>query len=355
MTTFIFPEDIRENAVFSKYYQIYTQLKKELFFGNHKEGERLFSVRDLQKKYSVNMKTIRTAIGLLSDDGLVVNKPASGLYLNNANLRKQNLSMGNIWFFQPGRSSNHPYYNGVLSALQRQAGRIGLNVIVNRDADTSGFANWFRPETGDGLVVTGEFNDAFVNRLRKISGLRYVIVGNYELPENVPNVHTKIRESVYKTMELAAAAGHRRVGVISNPVAKLATREIMEAVDTAVKNGLVEYCCGIFDEKGDGYAAMEKMKDSGVDSVFVTEAEFFGLCRYAVEHKIKCPKELFVIRFGKHEEKDAYSDIAAINVMSDKMIMAEKIISTLFRGGPALSELDGEVIKNFPQTGKFIQ
>jgi prepilin-type N-terminal cleavage/methylation domain-containing protein len=348
INTFIFPEDIREDNIFSKYYQIYIQLKKELFFGNHKEGERFYSVRELQKKYTVNIKTIRTSIAMLANDGFVVNKPASGLYLNSPGQRKANLSMGNIWFFQPGCSSNHPYYNGVLSSLQLRAGRNGLNVIVNRDIDTSGFANWFHPETGDGLVVTGEFDNAFIDKLRKINGLRYIVVGNYELPKDVPNVHAKIRESVYKTMEIAVAAGRRRVGVISNPTAKLATREIMEGVDNAVKDGLVEYCCGVFDEKGNGYAAMEQMKGADIDTVFVTEAEFFGLCRYAVEHKIKCPEELFVIRFGKHEEKDAYHDIAAINVMSDKMILAEKIMSTLFCGGPKLTELDSEIIKVYP-------
>ena len=98
---------------------------------------------------------------------------------------------------------------------------------------------------------------------------------------------------------------------------------------------------------------MLKLKDSGCDSILVSEAAFFGLCRYVFEHKIKCPEDLFVIRYGKNKDDDIYGDVAAINVISDKSIMAEKVMSTLFGGGPVHSELDCEVIKIFPVPGKI--
>ncbi len=347
MDTFILPEEIRENGSLPMYHQIYAQLKKELFFGKYDVGARFFSIRDLRAKYDVNAETVRAAIDRLVEDGFVTSKPMSGIYVNSSKKRRSDIAMGNVWFCQLTGSRNYPFYSGILSALQRRAALAGMNVIVNHCTDVSDLERWFKPETGDGLVVTGDIDAAVIRWLQNTQRLRYVVVGNYDLPSGMPNVRIKIIEAVYRAMEHCAQSGRHKLAVIANSSAKVALGDIMTGISQAVAKGLVEKVGEVLDPQEDGYAGMLKLRDSGCDSVLVSEAAFFGLCRYVFEHKIKCPEELFVIRQGKNEENDIYGDVAAINVMSDKMIMAGKIISTLFGGGPILSELDCEVVKNF--------
>ena len=198
----------------------------------------------------------------------------------------------------------------------------------------------------DGLVVSGNIDAPVLRWLRNTPRLRYVIVGNYDLPPGMPNVRMRIEAAVYRAMELCAQSRRRRIGVIINPAAKVAMREIMEGIAKAEAKGLVKKVGEVLDPQEDGYAGMLKLRKSGCNSVFVSEPAFFGLCRYIFEHRIKCPEELFIIRYGKDEEKDIYGDVAAITVTSDKTIMAGKIMSTLFSGGPALSEMDCEVTRN---------
>lgn len=335
------------------YHQIYSQLKKELFFGKYDVGSRFFSIRDLRAKYDVNAETVRGAIDRLVEDGFVTSRPMSGIYVNSAKKRRSGVSMGNIWFCQLTGERSYPFYSNILAALQRHAALLGMNVIVNHGTDISDLERWFKPETGDGLVITGDIEKPVVRWLKKSPNLRYVVVGNYDLPTGMPNIHINVTDAVYRAMELCKQSGRRKVAIIANPHAKLALKEIKDGIGQAVSEGLVEFAGEILDAQEDGYASMLKLQNSGFDSVLVSEASFFGLCRYVFEHRIKCPEDLFVIRYGKNKEEDIYGDVAAINVMSDKTIMAEKIMSTLFGDGPIRSELDCEVVKIFPETGKI--
>lgn len=347
------PEEIRGNENLPMYHQIYSQLKKELFFGNYDVGSRFYSIRDLRAKYDVNAETVRAAIDRLVEEGFVISKPMSGIYVNSSEKRRPDIAMGNVWFCQLTGNRSYPFYSNILAALQGKANLLGMNVIVNHGADVSDLERWFKPETGDGLVVTGDIDPAVIRWLQKSPRLRYVIVGNYDLPPGMPNVHIKIKAAVYRAMDLCAQSRRHKVAVIANPNAKVAVKDITAGIEQAVEKGLVKKVGEILDLQEDGYAGMLKLRDTGCDCVLVSEVAFFGLCRYVFEHRIKCPEDLFVIRYGKNKDDDIYGDIAAINVTSDKTIMAEKIMSTLFGGGPLRSELDCEVIRIFPETGKI--
>ena len=254
MDTFILPEEIRENSSLPMYHQIYAQLKKELFFGKHDVGSRFFSIRDLRAKYDVNAETVRAAIDRLVEDGFVTSKPMSGIYVNSTEKRRSGVALGNIWFCQLTGERNYPFYSGILSALQRHADFMGMNVIVNHGNDVSDLERWFRPETGDGLVVTGNIDAPVIRWLQKSPRLRYVVVGNYDLPSGTPNVHIKIIEAVYRAMELCAQSGRHKVAVIANSSAKVAMNDIMSGISRAVEKGLVEKVGEVIDPQEDGYA-----------------------------------------------------------------------------------------------------
>lgn len=344
--SFIRPEDVEGDNVLSKYYRIYLQLKKELYFGDYREGDRFFSLRELRGRYNVHARTVRAAIELLEQEGFLVNRPKSGTYVNDPLQRKPGFSMGNIWFSLLGPQVESPYYSAVIRNLQRQANLKGLNLIINWNPDVAEFDNWFRPETGDGLAVTGTLTKAFVNRLRGIDGLRYVVVGNYDLPGDVPMIHTQIRGAVVKAMALASGAGRRRLAVILGHEHLRATQDTLEGIKDASDAGLIEHVASRFAVPEDGYLGMKALKDADFDCVLVTESAFFGLCRHVFENGIKVPDDLFIIRFGKNEGYDIYEDVAAVNMVSDKTEMARKALDILFVNAEGPSEMDIDVLEN---------
>ncbi|KKR03544.1 MAG: hypothetical protein UT30_C0026G0004 [Candidatus Uhrbacteria bacterium GW2011_GWF2_39_13] len=340
MNKFICMEEIRE-SILPKYYQIYIQLKKEIFFNGYKSGERFFCLRKLQDEYKVNMQTVREAVKLLVGDNFLKIQPSSGLYIGNFKRDKLKVSMGNLWFCQFGKEYNHPYYNSLIAGLQDEAKSYRLNCIVNENSDKAEFLRWFRPETGDGLAVTGELDEELIELLRALPYLRYVIIGNYILPEGTPNIRHNIVNGVQRAIMTASSLGRKKLTLIAGTERKETTQDILKGISLVQD---VQYVHGIFSEEEDGYSAMlslDKRKSS--DSILVTEPAFYGLCRYVFENRIKCPDELFVIRFGKNEERNSYDDIAAVNISADKKNLCRHTVEMLFRSQETFLEIPEEV------------
>ncbi len=343
-TTFIMPDEIDGDRVLTKYHQIYTQLKKELVFKNYKPGERFYSLRVLCGKYGVDMQTIQSAVDLLLNDGLLYKKPASGIYVNEKTKRSHTLAMGNVWFAQLGEEWNNPYYDGLRTALQTVASRHRLNAIFSRTSNLTEFKTWFQPETGDGLILTGQMDAKIFKYLEQINFSRYSVVGNYELPAGVPNVHTNIKDAVFKALEIASEKNKRKLAIIAGVENRIATQDILSGVKNAEAAGLIEYVDGFFDFSEDGHVAMHKLAKNKFDCVLATEAAFFGLCRYIFEHHIKCPDELFVIRYGNNTGYNYYSDITGLSMTANKETIMEKVFEMLFCNGPRKAEVDIKLV-----------
>lgn len=342
--SFIAPSEIKSDGVFSKHHQVYTQLKKELHFGDFEAGDRFHSIRNLRDLYKMNAQTIRVAIDRLVAEGFLTNKPASGLYVNGAAQRDDRLSMGNVWFCQLSRRPHHnPFYDGTLEAIQRRATARRVKVIVNRNVDLDGFDAWYAPETGDGVVLMGTINHDVINEFKKRNVQRYVVVGNHDLPEGTPNIRFKLTDVVYRSLRVAADNGRRKLGVIANHLWNRSAREIIAGVSQAVNEGLIECVGGYFSFPEDGITGMRTLSASGMDCVLVTELAYLGFCRHVIESGIKCPDDLFVIRYGRNEEDNVFGDIASVSTTSNRDIVADALLDTLFENGPAIREFDVEI------------
>ena len=70
------------------YLQIYEKLKQDIINGRYLENEKLPSIRNLAKKYSVNNITIIKAYDTLENDRYIYKKRGSGIYVNNLNIKK---------------------------------------------------------------------------------------------------------------------------------------------------------------------------------------------------------------------------------------------------------------------------
>lgn len=68
----------------SYYIQIYNFLKKSILSGELKEGEKLYSIRNLAKKLQVNQNTIIQSYELLEQKGLIVKIVGKGCFVNKS-------------------------------------------------------------------------------------------------------------------------------------------------------------------------------------------------------------------------------------------------------------------------------
>ena len=62
--------------------QLYDEIKQNIYEGKHEKGERLPSERRLAEDNLVSRGTVREALRLLEQNGLVIRKRGSGSYIN---------------------------------------------------------------------------------------------------------------------------------------------------------------------------------------------------------------------------------------------------------------------------------
>jgi GntR family transcriptional regulator len=79
-----------------KYEQIRKDLAAAIRQGNYRPGEALPSQRDLSASYGVTLMTLRQALSLLSDEGLVVQQPGRGTFVAPPKLAYQRKTLRSL-------------------------------------------------------------------------------------------------------------------------------------------------------------------------------------------------------------------------------------------------------------------
>jgi GntR family transcriptional regulator of arabinose operon len=74
-----------------KYLQVADILRKEIAEGVFRDGQTLMTEEELRQRFNVSRQTIRQAIALLEDDGLVDRRRGSGTYVRHGPRRRQGI------------------------------------------------------------------------------------------------------------------------------------------------------------------------------------------------------------------------------------------------------------------------
>ena len=69
------------NSRVQLYYQLYDILSEEIASGNYKVGDRLPTESQLIEDYGVSRITVRKAMNMLADEGLIIKKPGYGTFV----------------------------------------------------------------------------------------------------------------------------------------------------------------------------------------------------------------------------------------------------------------------------------
>ena len=78
-------------ALQPKYLQVADTLRREIARGVFRDGQTLMTEEDLRARFNVSRQTVRQAIALLEDDGLVDRRRGSGTYVRHGPRRRQGM------------------------------------------------------------------------------------------------------------------------------------------------------------------------------------------------------------------------------------------------------------------------
>ncbi len=339
MYRYLIPEQLERNSPRPIYTQMYEQLKRELVLGNHQPGKRFFSYRKLKDIYKTELRTIASAIDLLIDDGLIEKRGNSGIYVKE---REKISDVGHVWYAVMSEQTYHPFFFNVLFGLSNEAEKYGLRVVVRVGRDREEFLRWFQPRPGEGLILTGEVDDALLKAAGKKCDNHVIAVGNYDLHREFGRVVLNCYDAVCRALRLAAVHGCRRFALITGAREFLISRNLHEAVTECAAG------CGagmkyVEERSENGYTAMKELAAFRPDCVLVTEPAFSGAWEYMLENALKCPEDIFLIRYGKEQKDNTLAGRAAVEIESDSAFPGVTALQMLLKNSKDTVRLDLEV------------
>lgn len=342
MSQYLVPEQIERNTPRPIYLQIYEQLKRELVLGSYQPGDRFYSYRKLKGVYKTELRTIGSAIDLLIADGLLEKRATSGIYVTGQNRFSE---VGNVWYAVLTEQSYHPFFFNILLGLVNEADRYGLRVAVRIGKDHEEFLRWFHPRPGEGLILTGELDDSIVKAAGAKCNNNVVVVGNYDLHGDFGNVTTNYYSKLKEALRIAFQHSCRRFALITGPKEYPISRSLCEAVsDFAAECGGV--CAYADDPAENGYSAMNRLKEFRPDCVLLTEPAFAGAWEFMVEQHLKCPDDIFLIRYGKEHNDNSLAHRAAVDISGNSVIHGRTALQMLLKNRKDVIKVDFELNLN---------
>ena len=138
-----------------KYLQVADTLRREIAEGIFQDGQTLMTEEELRMRFDVSRQTIRQAISLLEDDGLVDRRRGSGTYVRHGPRRRQGIiHVGVVTTF----ITDYIFPSiaqGMEAVLNENGAVLSLNAMYNDVKTERNILERMLEEPVDGLIVEG--------------------------------------------------------------------------------------------------------------------------------------------------------------------------------------------------------
>ena len=138
-----------------KYLQVADTLRREIAEGVFRDGQTLMTEEELRLRFDVSRQTIRQAISLLEDDGLVDRRRGSGTYVRHGPRRRQGIvHVGVVTTF----ITDYIFPSiaqGMESVLNENGAVLSLNAMYNNVETERNILERMLEEPVDGLIMEG--------------------------------------------------------------------------------------------------------------------------------------------------------------------------------------------------------
>ena len=205
----------------TKYLQLAALLRERIQGGELKPGEKLRSENELTAAYGCSRQTVRHALSLLEEEGLLARRRGSGTYVKgfremppenrtriavistyvDSYIFPRTIQGIENYLFERGYSVQIAFTNNL---LERE--RIVLEDIVRRD-DVGGI---IMEATKSGLPNP---NLPLIRTLAE-RGIPILFINSYYRELSLPHVTLNDRQAAERAVEYLAQAGHKRIGAL---------------------------------------------------------------------------------------------------------------------------------------------
>lgn len=201
-----------------KYQTVAATLRREIATGVFAEGALLMTEEELKRRFGVSRQTVRQAIALLEDDGLVVRRRGSGTYVKHGSRRHgETLTVGVVTTY----ITDYIFpsiVRGIESVLSAHSCVMNLSATYNRVDHERAILQKVLEHPVDGLIVEGTKtalpnpNLSFYQQLREKNIPVLFINGSYPQLAGCPQVVMNDFAGGVLAAQTLLDKGFRRIG-----------------------------------------------------------------------------------------------------------------------------------------------
>jgi len=321
------------------YMQVYRSLLEKIRDGAFPEGALLPSERDLSHRLGVDRLTLRRALGMLSNEGLIEKKPGVGSWVRNQPSRHVEGADGRSIMFVLPRSVNRidritePYISALLYTIQKELSPQGFHLVYETLGRDETLPSFIRTGGATGIFFISQMPEMILEEARA-ANLPAVIVNFSD--DRFPSIIADREGGAYEAVLHLVALGHRRVAFISGIPSYQNSQLSYRGYRRALVEADIDWKRQVWRE-GDwtfegGYRAMRSIMQEEEDlptGVFAcNDMSALGAIEAVKEADLRVPGDVSVVGFD-NVEQGRHSDPRLTTVNMDITLMAKAAVRKL--------------------------
>lgn len=307
-----------------RYQTVYEGLKAQIVDGVYRPEDLLPSEHSIGEQYQVDRTTVRKALQLLVDDGLVAKKAGKGTIVRGAQAAKRDEALPSpaanrdaIAFILPRSKRNddritQPFYATLFYTVEKLCQKSGYKLIYS----TLHTVEDFQRETAANAYAGYIFVSNVPTRVLDLAleqKFPSILVNNYY--ERMTSVLSDNLEGTYRACRYLIERGHKEIGVVKGLPDYRSTQERLRGCIIALQEqGLSLNDDHVLQGEWDyesGYQAVQALLQSGkklpTALVAFNDHLAVGAVRAIVEAGLQVPADISVVGFDNLEQAEYVS------------------------------------------------
>lgn len=311
----------KENKTFL-YKKVYQDLKERIQNSEYLRDALLPSEREIGENYQVDRTTVRKALQLLVDDGLVEKRAGKGTVVV---WRPQEIAPpvqapsrppkkdGPIAFLLP-KGDNHssritqPFYAQLFYRAEKECQKLGYTLIYSTLDESDNFDELVQSHGFSGIFFVSNVAHRHLDRALEL-GIPAILINSYY--SRMTSILSDNFSGTYEACSYLIERGHTSIGILSGNSAYTTSKERYRGCVSALREaGLSlksEYCLGGTSwEFEAGLAAMEQMlaNSSSYPTAFVAFNDRLALGAIQAIHQagLRVPQDISIIGYDNSDQ-----------------------------------------------------
>ncbi len=258
----------------SKYQLVRNKLEQAIKNGEYSVGSQLPPQNELAKQFNVSLLTIRQALSLLEEEGLISREQGRGTFIErNSTVKEKKNNI--ILVFAERYLANSSYQRTELQVLERMLGErnkhLVLATLTSQDIVLGKVPSVLESEMVEGVLLENFVQDIHIEFL-KHRGFPLVVIGSYDIKQDVAQIIYNQGKAVYLMSKSLLDFGKGQLYFLTEPFKYHYTYELAEGYSKACKDyGQDEHLILIMNEEEDAYSKLLKIvkKERGPFSLLI--------------------------------------------------------------------------------------